>query len=209
MCGKVRCGICGEEFDLENDEYEVLGDWSDCIGYSYLRDDLDGATICYGCIENLHMYGNKLVYRDEHGRISVVFDEDMYFFDAEEYEDFDNLPKIMERLEKIMKMYEWKNTDGWRGFYESRADVVDGWVRAVEGWNDSFGSSTYVERVKEVLENIKPNIIVFPRSSNLCVVYYDLWVRKEKARLVQNLIIPEGEHFNFAKGIYIKANIHM
>ena len=194
---------------MENDGYEILGDWSDCIGYSYLRDDLDGATVCFGCVESLHVYGNKLVYRDERGRISVVFDEDMYFFDAEEYEDFDNLPKVMELLEKIMKTYMCRHVDAWRILYESKADVVDDWVRAVEGWNDSFCSSTYVERVKEVMENIKPNILVFPRSSNICVVYYNLWVRKEKARLVQNLTIPEAEHFNLTKGTYIKANIHM
>jgi len=201
----LECAICEEELNSDEDEFEVLGDWSDDVGYSYLKDDLAYEVACRGCIEGLHMYGNTLVYRDEYGEVRVVFDEHMYFFSAERYENLDGINKVMELLERIMKLYTWKSTDAWRGHYNASNDEVDGWVKAVEGWNDSFTPSKYTERVNEVVEVIKPNIIVFPRSSNLCVVYYDLWVKEERGNLIKQLIVPEGEAFDFSRGVYCRA----
>jgi len=198
---EAKCPICGEVFE----DGEWLGDWSDCCGYSWLDEKLEDAYVCEGCVESLHEYGSRLVYRDEHGRISVVFDERMYWFDASMYEEHDGLGEVMRLLEAIMKAYAWKSVDGWRGHYDSKADEVGGWVRAVEGWNDAFCGSTYVENVKEVMEHFKPLIVVFPRSSNLCVVYFDVWCLARDKGKVQRLIVPEDEAFSFSQGIYCKA----
>jgi len=198
---EVKCAICGE---LSEDGI-FLSDWTDCAGYSWLDEELEYAYVCYGCIESLHEYGNRMVYYDEHGKISVTFDERIYFYDAEDYEEHEGYGDVMRFLEEVMKSYVWEKTDAWRGHYEAKDGEVGGWVKAVEGWNDAFSDSKYTLFVKEVMEYFRPILVVFPRSSNLCVVYYDVWCRKEDKAKVQRLIVPEGEAFNFGEGIYCKA----
>ena len=201
-----KCVICGEEFEPETEDHEYLdnGVWDE-FGYLPLDEELIGGYVCIYCIENLDYYGNRLIYYGHEGKLIVDFNERIYGYAMQDYEDFDKLADILLELEEIMKLYRWKASDGWRGHYEPRKNSVGRWVRVIEGWNDAFSGNEYTERVKEAMETFRPLVVVYPRSSNLCVVYYDLWTEKGLEKELSSLLLPEKEAFSWSRGIYIKA----
>jgi len=204
MTDKAKCAICGEELS-ENDDMEFIQDgWYDYCGLLALDDTM--GVICIACMESLETYGNRLVYNGNF-KVSITFDDKLYFYivESDDYDD-EELAGIMEELEEIMKVYSWKSTDGWRGHYESRKKEVNGFIQVIEGWNDAFSGNKYTNRINELPSVLNEVVLVFPRSSNICVVYYDIWARKEDVEFIKRFVLEgKQEDFNFSKGIYIKS----
>jgi len=202
----MRCLVCEEPIDEEAEDFEFatidLGMESmDLIAFE------EAGVVCIDCANDLP---NTLIYR---GRvvIRVEFSEKVYrymFLDEEALDDMSEeaFKTLMLQLEEIMKLYRWKATDAWRGHYEPESNEAGDFVRVIEGWNDAFKDSDYTIRVKSLREAVLEHIMVFPRSSNLCVVYYDVWCYKGFADRVRRWVLGnKSDDFDFSQGVYIKA----
>jgi len=196
---KLECICCKEE--ITEDGCYFLDDYWDEYGYTWLRDKHAYGVVCYPCLEALD---NSLLYVDEHGKILLRFTDEFYGFDLHRYEGEPN--DVMPLLERIMQSYGWKPIDPWRGHYEAKRTKVSNMVMALTGWHDAFSPSEYSERLKDLLETITPIVMVYPRSSNVCVCYFDVWVPIHLARAVQRSVLGEErkEVFSWSRGICIQ-----
>ena len=200
-----KCVICGEEYNLdEADGLYTEDGWYDYTGLVWLTEEGEG-FVCEGCLEALDTYGNRLTYyRNGEKFLIIAFNEKIYDYliTDEADEDFELNSDLMNPIEDIMRSYYWKRSDPWRGHYEPKENEVGGWHRVIEGWNDAFYESEAVKLAKKIVAEAEEAILVFPRSSNICVVYYDLWLPKSEIPLAEKLA-PE-EIWRYSEGIYFR-----
>ena len=109
---------------------------------------------------------------------------------------------------RLLLKYHWRPVDLWRGYHHNPENVFEGWVKVIEGWVGLGCGDPMIEklsRIKELHEEppVKcPILFVFPTCSNICVAYFDVYVKKGFEREFIKAVIQKREEFDLNRGIY-------
>jgi len=121
----------------------------------------------------------------------------------------------IERVKAVAASYSWKPTDRWRGRYESE-NIVAEYVKVLTGWMDWISPRLYTRLCGKETEKLvkllnlesKPPctsiLFIYPRSSNIVVMYFDVFVPKDQVQSFKNWF-GEVDKFSFSEGINIKT----
>ena len=169
--------------------------------------------------EELAAYGNRLQLilpvNDSVYSLSAVFLDNIFFLDV--YPDSfpeDDWRDVVKWLKKninsvidVAASYGWKSVDAWRGFYDSEKES-GAWEKIVQGWVGIGSSDENVEKLAKVskleITFDFPVILVFPRGSNVCVTYFDVWVPKGKGKVFVYILGLEDK-FSFSDGVDVEV----
>ena len=109
--------------------------------------------------------------------------------------------------------YRWRPSDAYRGVYTHRGDVKE-WEKVFEGWVSTFAGGDRVLRRLSEIERLRtsdlpsyPVLFAFPRSSNITVAYFDVWVPKGMKEDFLRLVGAEegAEGFDLDDGHWYRA----
>ena len=115
-------------------------------------------------------------------------------------------------LWSILKSYTWMPTDAYRGHYES-AERAGRWVRVAEGWiGVGCGGDEIIRKLADICE-LKvhvdfPIFFVFPRSSNVAVTYFDVYVEEENAEKLKRIlgVRETTDKLDLDRGFWIRVS---
>jgi len=94
------------------------------------------------------------------------------------------IDKNLNRILEVLSSYGWVAIDLWRGYYEG-SDETESFVKVIDGWY-GWGSYHPLLELLSDIYNLKkvppefPILFVFPRNSNVCAYYYDIYVPQDK-----------------------------
>jgi len=118
----------------------------------------------------------------------------------------------VDELAEILRGYRRMLVDKYRGVMTAGGRAA-GWLKAAEGWVGlgagldealAFIKDLYDGRVRTDF----PVLIVVPQSSNVCVQYFDVWVREEDVERFRELAGGRlADEFSFERGVYVKVNV--
>lgn len=207
--GEEKCFLVGEEEEFEEVECDEVGyvypsDTFDYDNYELLNGEPIPAPIPSWVLEELNTYGNPfviLVYLKEVNpsldtfvriRGSFLDKTVWYFIPYDDLED-EEAEAVEEWLRQkrvsvwnILESYVWIPL-GYRG-YQDLKEQPEQWTRVVEGWvGIGCGDPVigFLDKLSKLEVDELPDfsvVFVFPRSSNICVVYFDVFVPKGKER---------------------------
>jgi len=199
----------------EVNDFEYVSDTLDYWNIDSLDPNIDYFELPYSEVEELQYYGNRFdVIFDAGGyclKIGGIFLDKVVAYEvpdevfAQDLED--DVIRIINEIKAILATYSFKHVDPWRGYYEGKS--AGGFIKVVEGWIGLGSSDPAVEKLAKVhkLEEeppCTPILFVFPRSSNVCVTYFDVYVRKSDVEKFKNWF-GDVDRFSFSEGINIRT----
>jgi len=135
-------------------------------------------------------------------------------------DEFDELVKLLsdeylKEIAEICKSYTWVLSDAYRGCYQAVKEpqcqfkkVIEGWV-AIGDYSDRvINRLASLDRLELPIEDYPdcPVLLVFPRSSNVCVTYFDVYVPTDKAKYFLQWLNAVGyESFDLKHGHYVRV----
>jgi len=212
------CYIYDPELDeVVAEEVERSTDEFDEHNLESLDPKISQFNLTRGALEVLRYGGNRFVLIIEGYAIRGAFLDKVieYFIPRELLEAMDKEPSLgnrvaneIERVKAVATSYRWKPTDQWRGHYESE-NAINDYVKVVTGW---IGLGSYDEDIEKLakVSNLEaeppcaPMLFVFPRSTNVLVTYFDVFVPKDQVQSFKNWF-GEVDKFSFSEGINIKT----
>jgi len=117
----------------------------------------------------------------------------------------EEIEKVIDEVKKVLATYSYEPVDPWRGYY--KGESAGDFVKVVEGWVGLGSSDPSIEKLAK-LHKLKetppcsPILFVFPRSSNVCVTYFDVYVRKDDVHEFRKWF-GDVDTFSFSQGINI------
>lgn len=168
--------------------------------------------------EELTTYGN---------RFSLIIETEKYYYkvrgmfldkivymlmpeilDDEEYEEVvGKVRELMPDLLGVLGSYVWHPIDRYRGMYIPKK-TKGRFIQVVEGWASTEADEN-VRRLAKVANMeedppVTPILFVYPRSSNLMVTYFDVYVLEED---VDKFVKWFGkvDSFSLTEGYYVKT----
>jgi len=204
----------------EEDDFMGVSDYLDCWNLDSLDPNIDYFELPYSEVRELD-YGN---------RFSVILDNEDYYlkiagaflgkvvayevpesvfnaFSISEANLAGNILRIIDEIKPVLATYTFKRVDPWRGHYEGRS--AGNFVKVVEGWIGLGSSDPAVEKLSKVHKldedpPCTPMLFVFPRSTNICVTYFDVYVRRGDVHKFRRWF-GDVDAFSFSRGINIRT----
>lgn len=178
---KLECSICEKELKWEEGD-----NWQGYLGDE--GTEYEGKPVCEVC----HDEDEPLVTIQTFGDVEIGHQGvgDTYYIGAvRNWTDGDFI-------------YEWKQTDGWRGYAEAKSDtweeIHDDTILAYS--DDAKNLEDFDEKLGGWLQEAGiPYARVIERTSNLFSQGYGIWVRKEDKWRVNDLLTEKQEEFEEAK----------
>ena len=177
---KIKCDGCGEKYDA--------GEFENTSQYANI---LDG-QICEGCVESEHERPSTLIRWN--GEKEVVHWGGLMAWT----EDGDEPEKWFWDLLGENKR-EWKSTDAWRGYYETK---FDGLVSLADGWVTGFPDESVKHKIKagnlfELLNGEREPLPgelfwLFESTSNLFSTASEILVTKDNKKAVVGWLEKHG-----------------
>ena len=177
------CDLCDEQINLEEDFYKYGTDknGNDVICCEHCESsEMESSATCTPYGDPNFEDGERYSYSQLFGALSPYFEE-LYGDEA------NNFP---------VKSIEWKNTDGWRGFYnvefEEGWESIDGWIT---GWVDeTIGHKNFVLEFLDDLrqEEIYPHFpiwVVTTQTSNVFSTATDIVFRESDRGELKDFIL--------------------
>jgi len=181
---KIRCDICGEEYDVDEVDFITICDGE--YEYTYDGEYID---MCYYCYENETNYPRGRVTLYYKGcEIPITLFEHFYFVPEDEipediYEEV--MPIVHELAEELGKAIHWKLVDPWRGYYDIHEDSLKKWKVLhddciLAGSEDAEMLEKFDEKLREILDK---HGFIYARltltTSNLFSAGYTMLIRME------------------------------
>jgi len=128
--------------------------------------------------------------------------------------DFDKkkFKPLLKDVLKVIREYKWVNIDAFRGYYDAERET-GGWVKVADGWVGwgtlLDGSLTFIKNLYDAkLKTDFPVIFILPRSSNVAVQYFSVWVKKQHVDRFKEIAGEAlADEFSLKRGVNIQVYI--
>ena len=187
------------------------------VGFLRLDGEEIGTIIPNSYYYELCNYGNTfqllLPYEGKVYSITGYFLDNTVMFDFKECESDKDLEKEFERVLphvlEVLRGYYEEPLDAWRSLYRYSGNPKY-FTKVVEGWVSILAGDEVIMKLSDVSKmKIKfnfPILFVFPRCSNVCVTYFDVFVPKEKVNeFKEKLKLERTDKIDLSEGFWYKV----